>query len=130
MPLASQRLPIEASPDHPRRYRPSRLRSPWPCSILTAFTTLVASILLFFILRSFALRQTGGDGCGVPVMSPSFIRMVGFDTEHTRFASKYNLYLYREGGVDPYSQENLGVCSLCAAFLHLPPNTLLNVNTI
>nr|Q2USI0.2 RecName: Full=GPI inositol-deacylase [Aspergillus oryzae RIB40] len=117
MPLASQRLPIEASPDHQRRYRPSRLRSPWPCSILTAFTTLVASIFLFFILRSFALRQTGGDGCGVPVMSPTFIRMVGFDTEHTRFASKYNLYLYREGGVDPYSQENLGLNGVPVLFL-------------
>jgi hypothetical protein len=43
-------------------------------------------------------------------MSPTFIRMVGFDTEHTRFASKYNLYLYREEGVDPYNHENLGVC--------------------
>ena len=44
-------------------------------------------------------------------MSPTFIRMVGFDTEHTRFASKYNLYLYREEGVDPYNQENIGVSS-------------------
>lgn len=42
-------------------------------------------------------------------MSPTFLRMVGFDTEHTRFASKYNLFLYREEGVDPYNQENLGV---------------------
>jgi hypothetical protein len=38
--------------------------------------------------------------------------MVGFDTEHTRFASKYNLFLYREEGVDPYNQENLGVSAL------------------
>lgn len=45
-------------------------------------------------------------------MSPTFIRMLGFDTEHTRFASKYNLYLYREEGVDPYNQENIGVSSL------------------
>lgn len=44
-------------------------------------------------------------------MSPSFLHMVGFDTEHTRFASKYNLYLYREAGVDPYTHENLGVSS-------------------
>lgn len=44
-------------------------------------------------------------------MSPTFIRMLGFDTEHTRFASKYNLYLYREEGVDPYNQENIGVGS-------------------
>lgn len=42
-------------------------------------------------------------------MSPTFIRMLEFDTEHTRFASKYNLFLYREEGVDPYTQDNIGV---------------------
>ncbi|OJI81783.1 hypothetical protein ASPTUDRAFT_733556 [Aspergillus tubingensis CBS 134.48] len=120
MPLASQRLPMEASPDGHLRFRPSRLRSPWPVSILTALTTLVASIFLFFILRSFSERQIGGDGCGIPVMSPTFLRMVGFDTEHTRFASKYNLFLYREEGVDPYNQENLGLNG--APVLFLPGN--------
>ncbi|KAB8076768.1 GPI inositol-deacylase [Aspergillus leporis] len=117
MPLASQRLPMEVSPDSQHRFRPSRLRSPWPCSILTAFTTILASIFLISILRSFSLRQTGGDGCGIPAMSPTFIRMVGFDTEHTRFASKYNLYLYREEGVDPYNHENLGLNGVPVLFL-------------
>ena len=46
------------------------------------------------------------------MMSPTFIRMVEFDTEHTRFASKYNLFLYREEGVDPYTQDNVGVSIL------------------
>ncbi|KAF9895024.1 GPI inositol deacylase [Aspergillus nanangensis] len=120
MPLASQRLPIEASPDPQPRSRPSRLRSPWPCSILTALTSLLASFFIFAILRSFAGRHTGGDGCGIPVMSPSFLRMVGFDTEHTRFASKYNLYLYREAGVDSYNQDDLGLNG--APVLFLPGN--------
>lgn len=31
---------------------------------------------------------------------PIYIKFSDFDTEHTRFASKYNLYLYREGGFD------------------------------
>jgi hypothetical protein len=53
------------------------------------------------------------------VMSPTFLRMVGFDTEHTRFASKYNLFLYREEGVDAYNQENLGVSYLHAYVLRL-----------
>lgn len=109
MPLTSQRLPMEISPD-PQRLRHSRLRSPWLCSILTTVTTCLAVVFLVSIIRSFAARQVGSDGCGMPVMSPTFIRMVGFDTEHTRFASKYNLYLYREEGVDPYTQENIGVC--------------------
>ncbi|KAJ6130205.1 hypothetical protein N7512_002985 [Penicillium capsulatum] len=59
----------------------------------------------------------GGDGCGVPMMSPTFIRMLEFDTEHTRFASKYNLFLYREEGVDPYTQDNIGLNGVPVLFL-------------
>ncbi|KAM0325550.1 hypothetical protein ACHAQA_007537 [Verticillium albo-atrum] len=33
-------------------------------------------------------------------MRPSYVRLREFDTEHTRFASKYSLYLYREQGID------------------------------
>lgn len=33
-------------------------------------------------------------------MRPYFAKYSDFDTEHTRFATKYSLYLYREGGVD------------------------------
>jgi glycosylphosphatidylinositol deacylase len=122
MPLTSQRLPMEASPDA-QRLRQSRLRSPWICSILTAVTTSLAVAFLFSILRSFSARQVGSNGCGMPVMSPTFIRMVGFDTEHTRFASKYNLYLYREEGVDPYNRENIGVCFPMRA-LYVSPLTM------
>lgn len=111
MPLTSQRLPMETSPDT-QRLRQSRLRSPWICSILTVVTTTMALAFLFSVFRSFSARQAGSNGCGMPMMSPTYIRMVGFDTEHTRFASKYNLYLYREEGVDPYNQENIGVGSL------------------
>jgi hypothetical protein len=41
-------------------------------------------------------------------MSPVYLKAKDFDTEHTRFASKYNLYLYREHGVD----EDYPVCSV------------------
>lgn len=100
---------MEAPASDGPRARQSRLRSPWSCSVLTALTTFVAVAFLLSIVRSFTGRQVGGDGCGVPMMSPTFIRMLEFDTEHTRFASKYNLFLYREEGVDPYTQDNIGV---------------------
>lgn len=109
MPLGSPRLPMEVPPSGGRRARQSRQRSPWSCSILTAFTTCAAVAILVCIVGSFTGRQHGGDGCGVPMMSPTFIRMLEFDTEHTRFASKYNLFVYREEGVDPYTQDNIGV---------------------
>ncbi|KAJ5105039.1 hypothetical protein NUU61_002386 [Penicillium alfredii] len=117
MPLGSPRLPMEAPSPDGRRSRQSRLRSPWSCSILTAFTTCVAVVFLISILRSFTGRQVGSNGCGVPMMSPTFIRMLEFDTEHTRFASKYNLYLYREEGVDPYTQDNVGLNGVPVLFL-------------
>lgn len=31
-------------------------------------------------------------------MRPSYVKYSDFDTEHTRFATKYSLYLYREQG--------------------------------
>lgn len=51
--------------------------------------------------------------------------MLGFDTEHTRFASKYNLYLYREEGVNPYSQENIGVGTTALVYLRVLVRFLL-----
>ncbi|KAJ6072414.1 hypothetical protein N7467_010499 [Penicillium canescens] len=117
MPLGSPRLPMEASSPEGRRSRQSRLRTPWSCSILTAFTTCVAVAILISIVHSFADRHVGGDGCGVPMMSPTFIRMLEFDTEHTRFASKYNLFVYREEGVDPYTPDNIGLNGVPVLFL-------------
>ena len=102
--------------------RQFRLPSPWSCSLLIAFTTVLAVVFLLSIVYSFAARSAGSNGCGVPMMNPTFIRMVGFDTEHTRFASKYNLFLYREEGVDQYNQENIGVCLI---YTHLAVYLLL-----
>ncbi len=53
-------------------------------------------------------------------MSPTYIKLSGFDTEHSRFATKYSLYLYREEGVDYYTQENIGLRG--APVLFLPGN--------
>ncbi|KAJ5099350.1 hypothetical protein N7532_006351 [Penicillium argentinense] len=117
MPLGSPRLPMEAPSPEGRRARQARQRSPWSISILTAVTTFAAVALLIAIMRSFTERQVGGSGCGVPMMSPTFIRMLEFDTEHTRFASKYNLFLYREEGVDPYTQDNIGLNGVPVLFL-------------
>lgn len=109
MPLALRQLSYEASPETSPRTRHMRLRSPWSISILALSTALTSVFFLLFITHSFVNRPVGVDGCQVPVMSPTYLRMVGFDAEHTRFASKYNLYLYREQGVDYYSEENIGV---------------------
>ncbi|KAK3353469.1 PGAP1-like protein-domain-containing protein [Lasiosphaeria hispida] len=80
--------------------RRPRLRSPWAIT----FSTLVASILgigfLAAVLHSSVTRQLDSKGCRMSYMRPGYARLDDFDTEHTRFASKYSLYLYREQGID------------------------------
>lgn len=82
------------------RKQRARLRGPWSCSLLTLATTACSIILLATIVRSFFLLQLDPKGCAMSYMMPAFAPFSDFDTEHTRFASKYSLYLYREGGVD------------------------------
>ncbi|KAI5814253.1 PGAP1-like protein-domain-containing protein [Pyronema omphalodes] len=84
-----------------RNYRPrSRLRSSWACSIWTLVVTAMSAFALWTIVQSFRERQCDAKGCRMSHMSPIYLKAKDFDTEHTRFASKYNLYLYRENGVD------------------------------
>lgn len=85
--------------DHNKKWR-HRLRSPWACSPCTLLTTLAAFVAMFLMAQSFLTRQLDVKGCGMSYMRPSYKRYNDFDTEHTRFASKYSLYLYREGSLD------------------------------
>ena len=73
-------------------------------SILTLLTALLGTAILFIIVHSLMTRQLDPKGCRMSYMRPSYLRFSDFDTEHTRFATKYSLYLYREQGVDDASQ--------------------------
>jgi hypothetical protein len=81
-----------------------RLRNPWACSLYTLVTTLLGFAALFLMAQSFLTRQLDTKGCEMSYMRPIFHKFDDFDTEHTRFASKYSLYLYREGGIDEDSR--------------------------
>lgn len=91
--------PPESVTEQQRRRR-AQQRNPWSCSMLTFATSICAIVLLTSILHAFFTRQQDPKGCQMSYMRPAFARFDDFDTEHTRFASKYSLYLYREGGVD------------------------------
>ena len=80
--------------------RRSQLRNPWACSLYTVLATLLGFALLALMVESFLTKQLDVKGAEMSYMRPIFSRFSDFDTEHTRFASKYSLYLYREGGVD------------------------------
>lgn len=86
-----------SAPSHQRRVQ---LRSPWACSILTLVTTICAFALGIMIIFAFTGRQLDPKGAAMSYMRPKFVSFAGFDTEHTRFAGKYSLFLYRERGID------------------------------
>ena len=58
---------------------------------------------IYVMLDSLQHYQRDVSGCQTTYMRPEYIKQTGFDSEMTRFASKYALYLYREKGVD-YNQ--------------------------
>lgn len=51
------------------------------------------------------------------MMSPTYLKLAGFDTEYSRFASKYSLYLYKEEGVDEYTPDNIALRGVPVLFI-------------
>ena len=87
-------------------------RHRWSMSILSIVIAALGIAFLSTILRSLVARESDSKGCRMSYMRPSYMRFSEFDTEHTRFATKYSLYLYREQGID---DEN----KVCIAFPRL-----------
>ena len=81
-------------------WRLSRARGPWSCSLLTLIITAFAAITVFAITQAFLSRQLDPKGCDIPWTRPTYIEFKDFDTEHTRFATKYHLYMLRDGSYD------------------------------
>jgi glycosylphosphatidylinositol deacylase len=82
------------------RRRRLRLRNPWACSAYTLVATIIGFAALALMVQSFLTKQLDVKGCDMSYMRPTYSKFDDFDTEHTRFASKYSLYLYREWGID------------------------------
>ena len=83
-----------------RNWRQWRPRSPWACSFPVLVTAILAIILILSIVHAFLTLQLDPKGCDMCWSRPVYIKFADFDTEHTRFASKYSLYMIREGGID------------------------------
>ncbi|KAL8672292.1 MAG: hypothetical protein Q9168_003235 [Polycauliona sp. 1 TL-2023] len=103
----SEVLPAAPTQDKmldPRARRTLRIRSPWSCSLPTLAATLSALVFMLYILHSFTTTQLDFKGCDMYYTHSMFYHFADFDTEHTRFASKYSLHLYREIGFDEDSK--------------------------
>ncbi|KAK6085757.1 GPI inositol-deacylase [Seiridium cupressi] len=90
-------------------------RSPWVITFRTLLCAMIGISLLVAILKSSFTRQLDPKGCRMSYMSPRYVHLSDFDTEHTRFASKYSLYLYREGGVS--DSNTVGVAGIPVLFI-------------
>ena len=77
-----------------------RTRKPSTVSLLVLLTSVLGIAILIGILKSLVSRQLDPKGCRMSYMRPSYVHFSEFDTEHTRFATKYSLYLYREQGIE------------------------------
>ncbi|KAI1095954.1 PGAP1-domain-containing protein [Rostrohypoxylon terebratum] len=107
---AAHLAPATLSPDYPidnertlrSRWKNRQIQpwNPWATSFLTLFISTLGISLLFTVLYSAVTLHCDPKGCRMSWMSPSYAKFSDFDTEHTRFATKYSLYLYREQGFD------------------------------
>jgi hypothetical protein len=72
----------------------------WPSSMAVLVSALCGIVFLFIVGNSMVTRPFDTKNCRMSYMRPSYIKFHEFDSEYTRFATKYSLYLYREQGVD------------------------------
>lgn len=91
---------VDKVPDSSGVLRRPRSRSPWAIGLFTLLVSIIGLGMLATILNSSATRCLDVKGCIMSYMRPSYHKLSDFDTEHTRFGSKYSLYLYREQEVD------------------------------
>ncbi|KAI8339120.1 PGAP1-like protein-domain-containing protein [Chlamydoabsidia padenii] len=68
--------------------------------LILSFITMTSLGTLLIMLDSFTHYQKDTTACRESYMRPLYLKQDGFDSEMTRFAGKYSLYLYREKGVD------------------------------
>lgn len=91
---------LQRSPNKPN-IRDGRVRiRPRGCSLVSFILACMSVAFLGLVAHSFLNLQRDPKGCKMSFMYPSYAKLSDFDTEHTRFATKYSLYLYREQKMD------------------------------
>jgi hypothetical protein len=92
--------PRKLSASLSRRNASASLSFSYPMIIIGVLTI----ILVGMIMDSFFNRQKDFKGCHVSRMYPWFIKHDNFDSEQSKFAGKYGLYLYRDRVYDSNDQ--------------------------
>ncbi|KAI8085116.1 PGAP1-like protein-domain-containing protein [Halteromyces radiatus] len=87
---------------------PKKYQLSTSCVIVLLSIVLISLGALATMLDSFMFHQKDTNRCRESYMRPLYLKQDGFDSEMTRFAGKYALYLYREKGVD-LSEQPTGI---------------------
>ena len=111
--MTKEKVELEISVKDLARHRPTAIpqqwRNPWSFSLVTVATLAAAATLIFCIFHSFTNAQLDEKGAGMSWMASQFYKFPEFDTEHTPFATKYSLYLYKEAGMQDDDEKVKGV---------------------
>ncbi|KAJ2395390.1 GPI inositol deacylase, partial [Coemansia sp. RSA 2603] len=84
--------------------------NPRPLFTMVRTHSPLLALLLFTVTfglltaRSYFSAQPDTPSCVMSYSRPRFIEQMHFDSNWTRFATKYRLYLYREGGYDAFDE--------------------------
>jgi glycosylphosphatidylinositol deacylase len=92
--------------------------------IILFISSIIGLIIMLSIGLSFMIPFDGADtpNCKGVYMSPAYAKIHAFDLSHTKFASKYSLYLYREQDKDELP-DNSGEFNLSGTpILFIPGN--------
>ena len=88
--------------------------------------TAIGLILILTIAMSFASTSNDGGAdnpyCKGVYMSPAYAKIHAFDLTHTKYASKYSLYLYREQGLDTLPDDSGNFSLSGTPVLFIPGN--------
>ncbi|KAJ1651125.1 GPI inositol deacylase [Dispira simplex] len=78
----------------------------WPRGVGSLLAVVgLALVVLGSMMMCFFVRSPERKGCDLFYLYPVYIKQTGLDVRRSRFAQKYTLYLYREGGVDDLLDE-------------------------
>lgn len=79
-------------------HQPKRLTG-----ILTVFCVDFISSIMFYSLKWYHPEKAG---CAMSYMYQSYAKLKSFDSNHTRLANRYSLFLYRDAKYDGTPDEN------------------------
>jgi glycosylphosphatidylinositol deacylase len=82
--------------------------------LLPGVLALLAGAFVLLTYYSYTVYNLDPNGCEMSWSRPIYVKLDGFTSRQSRMGSKYNIYLYREGGID---EPNVSVTGIPVLFI-------------